>query len=248
MPGDWVPAQTRTNGWVIEQSGVYENIRVLGAVEVRASNVTLRQVEVVGGVIDNEYAGRCFNGLLLDRVTVRDSAASNGAVQPGGYTAVRTKLVNVGEGFRIGGRSDAGCGPVTITDSLARILKPANVSCNAWHGDAIQGFDAPTATVTNTTLDARNNQGCGTAGVFYGSAETWGNQKLTVRGVLIFGGAVAYRPDTPHDTVGLRVVQGTYGVALGTDSSGNYTCRRATNWADNAVSDPFGRALSPLNC
>lgn len=242
VPAGWVPDVTRS-GWTIDRPGVYENVRVNGDINVRASNVTLRRVEVIGGVIDNEESSFCFNGLVLEDVTVRNSVASNGAVTPGGYTANRVALVDVGEGFRFGGRSDAGCFDTFVSNSYVRLRKPASVSCGNWHGDAIQGFDAPRATVTNTTLDARHRMDCSTAGVFYGNAEANGNAPLTVRRLLIFGG-IAYRPDTPHNTEGLRIVEGTTTDYLG----GDFTCERATRWVDNGLSTPTGELTRLLTC
>jgi hypothetical protein len=242
VPAGWAPATTRS-GWTITAPGVYSDVRVNGSIQIRAQGVTLRRVEVVGGVINTVTGSTCYNGLVLEDVTVRAATAGTGAVGPGGYTARRVALLGVGEGFRIGGRSDAGCGPVSISDSYVRLAKPTTVSCGDWHGDAVQGYDAPTATIRNTTLDARDNAGCGTAGVFYGDAEDNGNQPLTVVRLLVFGG-VAYRPDTPHSTEGLRIVDGTTRDLLG----GDFTGRRATRWVDNAVSDSLGNAVRPIVC
>ncbi len=250
VPAGWQPTVTYTpgpSGYTIDQPGTYSDFRVHGTLNIRAAGVTLRRVEVVGGVIDNENAGRCYGGLTVLDSTVRNSTASNGAIQPGGYTARRVALVDVGEGFRIGGRSDAGCGAVLVEDSYVRLMKPASVSCSDWHGDAVQGFDAPLATLVNVTLDARHRSDCSAAGVFYGDAEDNGNQPLTVRKLLVLTapGGTAYRPDTPHDTEGLRIFRDGGGSLLG----GSFTCARATRWVDNATSNATGTTVvAPIAC
>lgn len=250
VPAGWQPATTR-GYWEITQPGTYTDIRVNGSIEVRVAGVTLRRVQVVGGVIQNVYAGRCYPFTIEDSSVVQgatwsNSGTANGAIGVGGYTARRVAIVDRTEGFRVGGRGDAGCGPTRIEDSYARAVPPR--PCGDWHGDALQGYDAPPLTIINSTLVLAPTSGCGgSSAFFYGDAEDHGNAPITVRRLLVMGGNPVYRPDTPHDTQGLRVVAGS-GQPLGTDERGNYVCLRATTWLDNAMSTVAGVATSPLNC
>ena len=238
QPGTgWSPTVRGT--WTITAPGVYTDVRVNGSIFVRAQGVTLRRVEVVGGIIQNEANRRCYNNLLLEDVTVRNVNNSSGAVQPGGYTARRVKLDAVTEGFRVGGLGDAGCGPVLIENSFARAVPPPG--CGDWHGDALQGYDAPPLTIRNSTLILVQTGCSGTSAYFY----PLGQSPATVDGLLVSGGGWVFRSDSPVSVRGLRVVDGTW--QYGPVDKG-VTCPRVTSWVDNAVSDAAGTALRPITC
>jgi hypothetical protein len=238
QPGTgWNPTARGT--WTITAPGVYSDVRVNGSIFVRAQGVTLRRVEVIGGIIQNEANSRCYNGLVLEDVTVRNVNNSSGAVQPGGYTARRVALINVTEGFRVGGLGDAGCGPVLIENSYARAVPPPG--CGDWHGDALQGYDAPPLTIRNSTL-ILDQTGCsGTSAYFY----PLGQSAATVDGLLVSGGGWVFRSDSPVSVRGLRVVDGTW--QYGPVDKG-VTCPRVTSWVDNAVSDALGNVVRPIVC
>lgn len=251
IPPGWVPKVTRGD-WPITVPGVYEDIRVNGNIDVRVAGVTLRRVQVVSGVIQNVYAGRCYAFTIEDSSVVQgstwsNSGTANGAIGVGGYTARRVAIVDRTEGFRVGGRSDAGCGPVLLERVFVRAVPPR--PCGDWHGDALQGYDAPALTIRDSTLILAPTSGCGgSSAFFYGSAEQNGNAPIVVRNLLVAGGSPVYRPDTPHDTEGLRVVQG--GTPLGTDDRGNFVCLRATRWVNNALVTDLSATtiVRPLNC
>lgn len=247
VPAGWSPSVIRSS-WQVTQSGVYTDIRVNGDIDIRVAGVTLRRVQVVGGVIQNVYAGQCFPFTIEDSSVVQgsvwsNSGTANGAIGVGGYTARRVAIVDRTEGFRVGGASDAGCGPTLIERSYVRAVPPR--PCGDWHGDALQGYDAPPLTIRDSTLILAPSGGCGgSSAFFYGSAEQNGNAPIVVRNLLVAGGSPVYRPDTPHDTQGLRVVQG--GSPLGDP----FTCNRATRWVDNALVSDLSATMivRPLIC
>lgn len=241
VPAGWTPTVIRS-GWTITAPGVYTDIRVHGSINVRALGVTLRRVEVVGGVIDNEDAGRCYNNLLLEDVTVKQgatytNAGADGVIGPGGYTARRVAIVDRVEGFRVGGYSNAGCGPVLIENSYSRATPPR--PCGDWHGDALQGYDAPPLTIRNSTL-ILDHTGCsGTSAYFY----PVGQQPAVVDGLLVQGGGFTFRSDSSVSVRGLRIVNNTW---IYSSVERDVTCRRVTLWQDNAISDAVGNVIRAL--
>lgn len=248
LPAGWAPRVTYTSGWTITTPGIYEDVRVVGSIDIRVSGVTLRRVKVEGGVIQNVYAGRCSTFVIEDSSVVQGATWSNlgtanGAIGVGGYIARNVEILDRTEGFRVGGRGDAGCGGVVLERVYVRAVPPR--PCGDWHGDALQGYDAPPLSITNSTLILAPTSGCGgSSAFFYGDAEDNGNAAIVVRGLLVAGGSPVYRPDTPHDTQGLRVVQG--GSPLGDP----FTCQRATRWVDNALVTNLTATtvVRPLTC
>ena len=124
----------------------------------------------------------------------------------GGYTARRVKIWRRGEGFRVGGRS-AGCGPVRIEDSFAKISIPPGCPGDP-HSDGIQGVDGPPLTVVNVTIDFRE-AACGTAPFFVPDQQ--GNTTATVDGLLVMGGGSTFRLGVPGSVRGLSIVDGSWG-------------------------------------
>ena len=212
-PAGWTAAAERTTDLVVATAGaVVEDVRMINAdIVVRAANVTIRRVELQGGRIYND-AGACANGLTIEDVSLirapgqTTRATDPSAVGVGGYTARRVKIDGLPEGFRVGGRS-AGCGPVAIVDSFARVVRPD--VCGDWHGDGIQGYDGPALTVTRVTLDL-DETGCGgTAPFFYPSGQ--GNTSARINGLLVRGGGYAFRLGAPGSVANLNIVNGSWG-------------------------------------
>src|SRR4051812_45071729 len=116
VPHGWKPRRTVHGTLEVNRAGaVVTDVRVVdGSIVVNAPGVTLRRVEVVGGTIQNFAGGGCNNDLRIVRSTVRRGAVTTDHDEPaigtGGYTARRTAILDVAEGFRVGGRYD-GCGP-----------------------------------------------------------------------------------------------------------------------------------------
>ena len=232
VPAGWTPVTTRTGTWNITTPGAtYSDVRVFGDVQVMADNVALRRVEVVGGIINNRDV-RCHNGLTLEQVSVVQGAThtnsgADGAVGPGGYTARQVKIDLRVEGFRVGGKSD-GCGTTTIVDSYAHATPPQ--PCGDWHGDALQGYDAPPLVLRNVTLWLDELGGCGgTAPFFYAGVE-FGNSPPDVDGLLVRGGGYSFRLLMGGSVRGLRVVDGSwfYGPV-------DVVCSRLTAWQADVV-------------
>jgi hypothetical protein len=214
VPAGWTPKTTRTGDYTITTAGaVIEDLRVTnGNILVRAPNVTLRRVELLGGIIHNEGNNGCHNGLVIEDTsigkapgqTTRDSDWS--VVMVGGYTARNVKITGVPEGFRVGGDS-VGCGPVVIEDSYAEIVRPD--VCGDWHGDGLQGYDGPALTVRNTVLKLDVTQGCGaTSPYFYPSGQ--GNTSAVIDGLVVDGGGFPFRQGTPGSVKGLHIVEGSW--------------------------------------
>jgi hypothetical protein len=217
--------------WVRTPGAVVEDLRIEdGVLYVDAPDVTLRRVEVVGGIIDNEPGSVCRNGLLIEDTTVRrgtrtaDSDLS--AVGIGGYTARNVKIDGTSEGFRVGGKS-VGCGPVVIEDSWVRASAPD--SCGDWHGDGIQGYDGPALTVRNTYLELEERSGCyGTAPFFYPSGQ--GNTSAVVDGLVVKGGGYPFRLGTAGVVRGVRIVDGSWGYG-----PISVACSLLTTWSAELV-------------
>lgn len=213
VPPGWQPTTTRGT-WTITTPGTYTGVRVNGSIQIRAANVTLRQVEVVGGVINNVNGTTCYNGLNLDQVTITQPAGgySNsgaaGVIGPGGYTANRVKIWNRVEGFRVGGAEDAGCGPTVITNSFVQITPPR--PCGDWHGDGIQGYDAPPLALHNVTINFIETSGCGGTAPFYYAAGA-GNAPPAVSQLLVRGGGFPFRLEMAGSADGVYIVDESWG-------------------------------------
>jgi hypothetical protein len=235
VPARWVPAQTRTSNLEVTKPGaVVHDILLRNAdLLVEAPNVTIRRVELQGGRIDNRPGGSsCANGLVIEDTTVapppgqRDSVDSQGAIATGGYTARRVKIWRRSEGFRVGGRSSGGCGPVRIEDSFVKIVIPKRAHCQL-HSDGIQSYDGPALTVRNTVIDFRAAS-CGTAPLFVPAGQ--GNGDVTVDGLLLIGGGFPFRVEVPGRVSGLKIADGTWGY-----SPLNADCGRLRHWEAKIV-------------
>jgi hypothetical protein len=235
VPAGWAPASTRTTNLVITVAGsVVQDVRLTGgaSIQVRAANVTLRRIELVGGSIDNDNGNGCFNGMVLEDVSVLKGPATSPSNPPaigtGGYTARRVKVQDAAEGLRVGA-GDSGCGPVVVEDSWIRVRYPD--SCGDWHGDGIQGYYGNTVTVRHSYMELVESGGCGgTAPFFYPGGQ--GNATATVDGLIVRGGGYSFRLGTAGSVKGLRVVNNSWGYGpVDVDNCGQvspFDARRVT--------------------
>ena len=194
VPHGWKPTRTRTTDLRVTKPGtVVQNVLLKNAdLLVDAPNVTIRDVELQGGRIDNVPSDTCRNGTVIENTTIAPAAGKSssvdteGVISYGGYTARRVKIWRRSEGFRDGGVSE-GCGPVRIFNSFAKIVIPQG-RCDL-HADGIQGYDGPPLTVSNTTVDFYGAS-CGTAPFF---VPRQGNTRATVDRLLVMGGGYPFR-------------------------------------------------------
>ena len=209
VPVGWKPKRTIQGDLEVGRRGaVIEDVRVFGDINVNAYDVTLKRVEVVGGVIQNWVGETCYTGMKVVRSTIRkapDQQTSGDfpALSTGGYVARRVAIIDLPEGFRVGGAS-GGCGPVRIVDSYARVVSPT--ICGDWHGDALQGYDAGHLVLRNSTLRFVEREDCGgTAPFIFG-----GSGSVSIDGLLVAGGGYSFRLGVPGDVVGLHIERKSY--------------------------------------
>ena len=234
VPAGWAPTQTRTTDLRVTTAGaVVEDVRLVNAdLVVDAPNVTVRRVEIQGGVIDNAPGTTCRNGLVLEDVSIIRSpgqvtTGDTATIRVGGYMARRVKIDGLPEGFRVGGKGSYNCGPVTVQDSFARVRYPDH--CGDWHGDGLQGYDGAAVIVRNSTLDLVESGSCGgTAPFFYPSGQ--GNKSVDVDGLLVKGGGFAFREGMPGTVKGLKIVDGSWGYG-----PIDVKCSAVTSWQANIV-------------
>jgi hypothetical protein len=212
VPAGWSAAETRTTDLHVTQPGaVVQDVQLVGAdVLVEAPNVTLRRLRLQGGVISNQPGSTCNNGMTVEDTTIEpapgeaSTADTEAVVSYGGYTARRVKVWRRAEGFRASGES-AGCGPVRIEDSFAKIVVPPG-RCDL-HSDGIQGYDGSPVAVSNVTVDFRDAS-CGTAPFFVPKDQ--GNTSADVDRLLVMGGGYPFRLGVPARVAGLRIVDGSW--------------------------------------
>jgi hypothetical protein len=172
VPAGWVPTTTRSTDLRVTTAGtIVQDLRLTNGADilVDAPNVTIRRVELLGGRIDLSPGSVCHR-TLIERTTFRRPAGTvtdadqEGAITPGGWTAVGIHMDGVTEGLRAGMKS--ACGANNISDSFLRIQAPD--VCADWHGDGIQGYDGGPVTVSNVAITFQERGGCGgTAPFFY---------------------------------------------------------------------------------
>ncbi len=211
-PSGWTPSSTRSTDLSVTTPGAtVQDVRLTNSADiiVRAPNVTIRRVELQGGVIDND-PGTCGNGMLVENSTILPPAggASNdgeAVISYGGYTARGVEIENRNEGFRVSSKGD--CGPVTIENSFAKIVAPPG--CGDWHGDGIQSWQGDAVTVRNTTIDMRTSGCYGTAPFFrpYGQGNVG---CATIDGLLVMGQGFPFRLGTCGTVRGLQIVNNSW--------------------------------------
>jgi hypothetical protein len=209
VPSDWTPSETRTTDLHVTQPGaVISDVLLQDAdISVEARNVTLRRVELQGGVINNWPGDDCNRGLVIEDSTIGPAPGQDygndteGVIGYGGYTADGVKIWHRSEGFRA-----SECGPVLVEDSFALITPPH--PCGDWHGDGFQGYGADPITVRNVTLELDMTDCDGTAPFFVPSGQ--GNTSVDVDGLLVKGGGYPFRDGVPGRVSGLSIADDSW--------------------------------------
>jgi hypothetical protein len=216
VPRGWAPKRILDGNLVVTKAGstVQDVLLRNGDLVVQASDVTIRRVKLQGGRIHNVQGATCHNGMVVEDSTIQPapgktySRDSEAVLGEGGYTAHRVKIWRRSEGFRVGGRS-AGCGPVRIEGSYARISIAPGCPGDP-HSDGIQGYDGAALTVRNVTVDFRE-AACGTAPFFVPDGA--GNTSVSISGMLVMGGGYTFRLGVPGTVKGLKIVDGSWSYA-----------------------------------
>ncbi|WEX91241.1 hypothetical protein PZN02_004885 [Sinorhizobium garamanticum] len=250
-PPGWIPTKSIVGDyWVRTPGTVIEDLQITdGDLIIDAPNVTVRRVELRGGRIDNLPGTRCRNGLVIEDTTVTRSAretrdSNQPVIGTGGYTARNVKIDNVPEGFRVGGGSDDGCGPVIIEDTYVRIVPPD--VCRDWHGDGIQGYDGPPLTVRNVALKLVEVHDCGgTAPFFYPHSQ--GNSSVEIDRLLVDGGGYPFRLGMRGSVRNLKIVDNSWGYG-----PIDVKCAVVTTWDAKIVvldaqGQPIDLRMQPCN-
>jgi hypothetical protein len=212
VPVGWTPKRTSTSTVTVDTPGaVVEDLRIVnGDLIIAAPNVTVRRVEIQGGVIDNYAGSECSPGLRLVAVTVRRAPGQVtegdfAAIGVGGYTARRVEIAGLPEGFRVGGAGE--CGPVKVVNSWATVVSPD--ICEDWHGDGLQGYDGDSLLLRRSVLKMQMTDDCGgTAPFFYPAGQ--GNTSVVIDGLIVAGGGYPFRLGTPGTVRGLHIVQDSW--------------------------------------
>jgi hypothetical protein len=214
VPEGWTPKEIRDEDLTVTEPGaVVEDVRLTNGagIIVKARDVTIRRVELRGGVITNQLGSDCVTGLVVQNSTFepRDGAPFGGDDLPvlgeGGYTATRVKIWKRGEGFRA-----SMCGPTTITDSFAYIVGDTPECGRDLHSDGVQGYYARGMTLRNSTLIFGNN--CGTSPYYIGYGPGYPSEppintgRYVVDRLLVAGGGYVFRQGVPGSVTGLRIV------------------------------------------
>jgi hypothetical protein len=212
VPVGWTPKRTATSTVTVDKPGaVVEDLRIVnGDLNITAPDVTVRRVEVQGGVIDNFAGSECSPGLKLIAVTVRRAPGqvTEGdfpAIGVGGYTARRVEISGLPEGFRVGGAGN--CGPVKIVNSWATVTSPD--ICEDWHGDGLQGYDGGHLVLRRSVLKMRMTDDCGGTAPFFYPADQ-GNTSVDIDGLVVAGGGYPFRLGMPGTVRNLHIVQGSW--------------------------------------
>jgi hypothetical protein len=248
VPPGWQPRRTVTGRdlEITTPGAVVQDVRVVdGDVLVNAPDVTLRRVEVEGGVIDNYRTDTCYSGMKLVRVTVRRAPGqvTEGdfpAIGAGGYKARRVAVLGLPEGFRVGGHPQ--CAGVSIHASLAKVVSPD--VCGDWHGDGLQGYGGGALTLRNTSLRLVERNGCyGTAPFFY--PEDQDNTSADIDGLLVQGGGFPFRLGTAGSVEDLVIARGSWGYGP-TDVD----CGLLSQWQASVATVHGGQPhdRTPLRC
>jgi hypothetical protein len=212
VPPGWTPKKVRTDDLRVTRRGaVVSDVLLKNAdIAVMAPNVTLRRVELRGGVINNWVGESCDAGLVIERSTIGPAPGQNygndseGVISYGGYTADRVEIHHRSEGFRA-----SGCGPVRVEDSFALITPPH--PCGDWHGDGLQGYEADAIKVRNVTLEL-DIVGCGGTAPFFVPAGQ-NNTSVDVQRLLVKGGGYPFRLGVPGTVTGLKVANRSWAFA-----------------------------------
>ena len=232
VPSGWVPQQTRSTSLTVSSAGaVVQDIRFTdgAGIFVRAPNVTIRRVELQGGMISNQVGSTCPGpGLMIEDSSLGPMAGQQflasdvPAIESGGYTARRVEIWNRGEGFR-----GSICGPLRVEDSFAFIHSSTTLTgCSGdLHSDGYQSYGASGGTFVNNTFIFPIH--CGTAPFYAGygypqsscagqprsscpANSSFNTGTYNVNRLLIAGGGYPFRQQTPGSVTGLRIVNNAW--------------------------------------
>jgi hypothetical protein len=236
VPSGWTPTQTLSSDMTIRTPGaVVEDIRFTNgaSISVFADNVTIRRVEMLGGVITNQYGdapANCGHDMVIENVTFKQQpgqfVSSDGPViGEGSYTARSIEVDGRGEGPRL---SD--CGPVTLENSFIKIhgADEGTPACDQVHSDGIQAVYGVGATARNNTIIFETP--CGTAPWFVVDPAV-NTGTYTVDRLLVSGGGYTFRHEVAGSVTGLRIVDRAwvYGPVDGLD------CSKLSGWEAKLV-------------
>jgi hypothetical protein len=195
---------------------------------VKADNVTIRRVDMQGGMITNQFGAApvaCGHNMLIEDTTFEQIP---GKFQPsdypvigeGSYTARRIEVDGRGEGPRL---SD--CGPVTLEDSFILIhgADPGTSSCEAVHSDGVQAVAGVGATARNNTIIFKTY--CGTSPWFVVNPSV-NKGTYTIDGLLVSGGGVSFRQQVSASVKGLLIVDKSWVY----EPLGEMDCSAISTW------------------
>ncbi|MEU8655708.1 right-handed parallel beta-helix repeat-containing protein [Actinoplanes philippinensis] len=196
VPAGWSPQKTVQGDLTVTKAGtVVSDQLVTGSILVRAADVTIRRTRVYG-TIDNFIGDKIYGHLTIEDTEVVPkpgegiSSVQQYAFGVANYTCRRCKVMNRMEGWRVGAGSFAGAGQVVIEDSYAQLAVPAGMCASSDpHGDGIQGYGGPTATIRHNTIDQRGDD-CPTSPIFIPDQDNAGG---TVTDNVLAGGGYALR-------------------------------------------------------
>ncbi len=249
VPAGWTPAQTISTDLTIREPGtVVQDVRFTdgASISVFADNVTIRRVEMLGGVITNQYGdapANCGHDMLIENVSFKQrpgqfEPSDYPVIGEGSYTARSIEVDGRGEGPRL---SD--CGPVTIENSFMRIhgADEGTPACDAVHSDGVQAVAGVGATARNNTIIFETS--CGTSPWFVVNPAV-NTGTYTIDGLLVSGGGYSFRQEVTASVTGLRIVNGAwvYGplVEMNCSSISRWEAKLVTIDANYQVSGVVG--------
>jgi hypothetical protein len=211
VPRGWRPARSRSTDLTVTRRGaVVHDVRFTdgASIYVKADDVTIRRVDLQGGVITNQYGSApagCGHNMLIEDVTFRQipgrfAPSDFPVIGEGSYTARRIEVDGRGEGPRL---SD--CGPVRLEDSFIRIhgADAGTPECEQVHSDGVQAVAGVGATARNNTIVFETE--CGTSPWFVvNPAVNKGRYKIDR--LLVAGGGFSFRQQVAGSVTGLRIV------------------------------------------
>jgi hypothetical protein len=211
VPDGWVPRETRADDLTVTRPGtVVQDMRFTdgASIVVKADDVTIRRVDMQGGIVTNQYGDApagCGHNLVVEDTTFEPipgkfEPSDYPVIGEGSYTARRIEVDGRGEGPRV---SD--CGPVTLEDSFIKIrgADPGTAACDQVHSDGVQAVAGVGATARNNTIIMETS--CGTSPWFVGNP---GVNKGTYKiyRLLVAGGGYVFRQGVPASVTGLRII------------------------------------------
>jgi hypothetical protein len=200
---------------------VLDSRLVTGNVTVTASNVVIKNSEILGRVINTGSGSFTIQDSLVGPTS---GCAGIESVGYGNYTARRVRMRNVSDGFRVSGSN------ILIEDSFVLLC-----SSPGDHSDGVQGYGGGNnVVVRHNTIDQRNASDVN-AVVFFAD----NSRSATVQDNLLMGGNITLRihddfnPDIgPWIITGNRLVNGSWN--FGPVSTTNTNCA-TTTWTDNRL-------------